>query len=238
MKLIKTITRNDSVRRILCWLGAQYIKLVYATGRWDVIGGDIPKRLLDQGRPFIVCFWHNRLLMMPYAWRQPHPFHMLISSHPDGQLIARTVAHFNFRTVAGSTTRGGTAALRTLLKLLADGACIGVTPDGPQGPRMIASEGAVNIARLAGAPIIPISYSISRRRVLRTWDRFIIALPFARGVIAWGEPIEVARDLDDAALEQLRRTVEDGLNAITNQADSLCGCPPIEPAATTEHAVS
>ncbi len=230
MTPFKKTLRNDTVRRVLCWLGAQYIRLVHATGRWTVVGGDIPRRFRDDGKPFIVCFWHGRLLMMGYCWDCRLPFYMLISRHPDGQIIARTIGHFGFDTVGGSTTRGGAAALRTLVRTLKAGGYVGMTPDGPRGPRMRAGDGAITVARLSGAPIIPATYGISRRRVLGTWDRFVLALPFGRGVLVWGDPIHVDRGADADALETARRQVEDGLNAITAEADRLCGCTPVEPA--------
>ncbi len=87
------------------------------------------------------------------------------------------------------------------------------------------------MARLARVPILTASYSASRRRVLQSWDRFIVPLPFARGVFVWGEPVTVPADADDAALEAARQALEDRLNAITGEADRRCGWPAIEPAA-------
>ena len=234
VSLIKTITRKEIVRRFLCWLGARYIRFVYASSRWQIIRGDIPKKFYDLNQPFILSFWHGRLLMMPYCWDDTQPIHTLTSSHSDGQFLARTVAHFGIKTIVGSTTRGGTAALRGILNVLKEGECIGITPDGPRGPRMRASDGIINIARLAGVPIIPASYGISRRRVLGSWDRFILAKPFSKGVIVWGEPITVDRNAEGVALEAARLAVENGLNAVTNEADTLCGCATIEPAPLSE----
>jgi lysophospholipid acyltransferase (LPLAT)-like uncharacterized protein len=101
---------------------------------------------------------------------------------------------------------------------------------------MRSSDGIVSVARLAGAPVLQATYAVSRRRVLGTWDRFVVPLPFARGVIAWGEPIAVARELDAAGVDAVRRRIEDALNAITAEADRLCGQPAIEPAPVAEGA--
>jgi lysophospholipid acyltransferase (LPLAT)-like uncharacterized protein len=232
----KKFLRSDILRRVLCWLAAGYLRFAHATSRWTIVGGDVPDRLLRDGRSFIVAFWHNRLLMMPYAWMRPVPFRMLISQHRDGQLIARTVAYFGIDTIAGSTSRGGVGALRALVKALREGACVGITPDGPRGPRMRASDGIVNIARLAGAPVLPATYAVSRRRVLDTWDRLLVPLPFAHGVIAWSEPIEMPRDLDDAGVAAMRRRIEDALIAVTAEADRRCGQAAIEPAPPVEEA--
>lgn len=232
----KKALQSEALRRALCWLAAHYVRFVHATSRWTVVRGDVPDRLLKEGRSFIVAFWHGRLLLMPYAWMRPVPFFMLISRHRDGQLIARTVAYFGIATIAGSTTRGGAGALRALVKALNDGACVGITPDGPRGPYMRASDGIVSVARLAGVPVLPATYAISRRRVLATWDRFVVPLPFARGVIAWGEPIAVARDLDAAGVDAVRRRIEDALNTVTAEADRQCGQPAIDPAPLPEGA--
>lgn len=230
MRPVKRILANDAVRGFLCWLGSLYIRLVFATGRWTVVGGDIPRRLWDSGRPFILCFWHGRLLMMPYCWDRTHPIHMLISEHRDGRIIARTVGHFGIETVVGSKGRSGAAALRAMLGLLKAGDCVGITPDGPRGPRMRASDGIVTVARLSGAPIVPASFGVSRRRLLSSWDRFLVALPLTRGVVVWGQPIEVPRDADVKALETARAEVERTLNAITADADARFGQPRVEAA--------
>ena len=102
--------------------------------------------------------------MIPMAWQRLAPMHMLISAHRDGRIIADAVTYFGIQSIAGSTRRGGSAALRAMLKRLEAGDCVGITPDGPRGPAMVASSGIVNLARLAGAPIVPIVFATSRRR--------------------------------------------------------------------------
>jgi lysophospholipid acyltransferase (LPLAT)-like uncharacterized protein len=234
--LFKRLLQSDALRGAACWIGAQYIRLVRATGRWHVEGGELPNRLWDEGKPFILAFWHGRLLMMPYSWRRGMRMHMLISQHRDGELIARTIGHFDLGTVRGSAAKpgkqrdkGGMAAMRAMARALAQGEYVGITPDGPRGPRMRASEGIVALARLSGAPVIPAAYATSNRKVLSTWDRFVIALPFSRGVFVWGKPIHVAKDAKGEALESARLAVENELNAVTARADMLVGRPVIEP---------
>lgn len=228
---IKALLKSDTARRFACWLGASYIRFVHASGRWRVVRGEAAQRKWRDGEPFIVSFWHGRLLMMPYCWRSAQPVSMLISSHRDGRVIARVIRHFNIAAIFGSTSRGGTRALRSMVKALKAGESIGVTPDGPRGPRMRASDGVITLARLSGAPILPAAYSAARGRVLGSWDRFLLALPFSRGVIVWGEPVHVARNADRGALEDARRRLEDRMNAITEEADRLVGRQPVSPAA-------
>jgi lysophospholipid acyltransferase (LPLAT)-like uncharacterized protein len=117
-----------------------------------------------------------------------------------------------------------------MLKALKAGEVVGITPDGPRGPRMRASDGIVTVARMAGVPVVPVTYAVARRRVLSTWDRFVLPLPFSAGVFAWGPPIEVPRDLDAAGIETVRRRIETELTGLADAADRMCGCPPVEPA--------
>ncbi|MEE9301862.1 MAG: lysophospholipid acyltransferase family protein [Alphaproteobacteria bacterium] len=226
----KRITASDRVRPALCWFAAQYIRFVFALSRWRVVRGEIPDAYWDRGESFILALWHGRFLMLPYCWRRGAPVNMLISQHRDGELIAKTIRHFGLGSLRGSTRRGGSAALRAMVKALKQGTYVGITPDGPRGPRMRANLGAVSVARLSGAPIVPVTYSVSRRRVLNSWDRFVLAWPFSSGVFVWGQPIEVSREADEAALEAARSELEAELNAITREADGLMGQAAIEPA--------
>lgn len=233
----RRIRKSEAMRRIGCWIVAQYIRIVWATGRWNVLNGAVPERFWREGKPFIIGFWHGRLLILPAMWPRRSKISMLISMHRDGELIANAIGYFGHGTVRGSAAkpgstkdRGGAAALRGMLKALKANEYVGITPDGPRGPRMRATEGIVTVSRVSGAPIIPCSYSARSRKVLGTWDRFIIPLPFTRGVIVWGEPIYIARDADAASLETARLAVEGGLNAVTLAADQAMGVDPVEPA--------
>ncbi|MEO5336115.1 MAG: lysophospholipid acyltransferase family protein [Magnetospirillum sp. WYHS-4] len=229
MSLLKRVLKSEGFRRFVCWLGAQYIRFVHAGGRWRVVRGEVPRAFWDRGEPFILCFWHGRILMMPYCWDRTKPIHMLISQHRDGRLISHTVSHFGIHTVAGSSSKGGLEALRTMLKKLKGGECVGITPDGPRGPRMRASDGIVAVARLSGAAVIPCTFSAAKGRLLGSWDRFLVAAPFSAGTFVWGEPIRVARDADAATQEQARLAIEAALNTITAEADALCGKASVEP---------
>jgi lysophospholipid acyltransferase (LPLAT)-like uncharacterized protein len=156
---------------------------------------------------------------------------MLISSHPDGRLISRTVAHFGIDTIAGSSRRGGLEALLGMVRKLRHGESVGITPDGPRGPRMRAGNGPIAVARISGATIIPAAASVSRRMVLNTWDKLIVALPFGQGATVWGEPIRVARDAGAEDMASARLRLETELTRVTNAADAAVGVTPIEPAA-------
>ena len=218
MAVLKSLMRRTGPRAAACWLGARYIKLVQRTGRWRIEGAEFPERLLADNKPFLVAFWHGRLMMMSEAWPYDTPFRMVISHHADGELISKTIRILGFGTLAGSTSRGGVSVLRGMLRALAAGDCVGITPDGPRGPRMRAAPGAVQAARLAGVPILPIAFTARPNRMAHSWDRMMIPLPFGRGVFRWGAPIEATGRLEEA------------LNRLVRDLDDEMGLPLVEPA--------
>ena len=205
------------------------MRLVWWTGRWEAVGQPFADELFQRDDPLIVVFWHGRMFMMPFGSRFREKVHVLISGHWDGRLIARTMSHFRIPTVTGSTRRGGAEAILRLRRIIRHGGVACVTPDGPRGPRMRASEGVIHLARLTGATIMPISFAARPRRVFSSWDRFVLPLPFCKGLFLWGEPIVVPSDADDATIEAKRRAVEDSLNDLTHRADARMGLPKIDP---------
>jgi len=222
MSLHKRLLKHPLTIRCIAFLAACYMGFVYRTTRWQTIGWEKPQKYWNEGKPFIATFWHNRLLMVLFGWTDPRAFHVLISSHSDGQLIAKTVAHHGMQTIAGSSSKGGLDALRSLLKVLKGGGFIGITPDGPKGPRFEVSDGTINLAKLSGCDIIPFTYAIQRRKVLRSWDRFILALPFSKGIFAWGDPVSVPRKISEADLKHFKEDLCRKMHKITDEADALC----------------
>mgnify|MGYP006083465295 CR=1 FL=1 len=226
----KAIFRNRAVQSILGALAGFYLWLVRVTSSWTRENDAATAKAWSGAEPVIVAFWHNRLLLMPYCWRSKAPFHMLISSHADGRLIAKTIKWHGISTVTGSSSKGGTDALRQLIRFIKEGTSVGITPDGPRGPRMQSSDGALSLAKLSGAVIVPAAAATSRRRVLNTWDRLVVPLPFSRGACVWGNPIKVPRESTAEDLERIRKKLETSLIDVSNRADALVGQDDIAPA--------
>lgn len=229
MRTHKRLMKLQFVQELLAWAASLYIRLLRVSVRWDVVQDPKSAALMAAGGPVIGCFWHGSMLsMMPL---QPHGrgLHVLISGHRDGLFISRCIKHLGIKTVSGSSRRGGSLALRRMTRLLSKGDIVLITPDGPRGPRMRAKAGAIKAAQLSAAPIIPLGAAATRARTLASWDRFCLPLPFTRGVILWGPPINVPRDADPQALESLRLSLENALNALTAKAQERCGQPAIEP---------
>jgi lysophospholipid acyltransferase (LPLAT)-like uncharacterized protein len=193
---VKKFIRQDIVVKLLTRLAAAYIRFVYNTTRWVVLHGQTPAGLVDQKQGFIVSFWHQRLFMAVCGWVYPSPFSMIISSHGDGQLIAKTVQRFGILWIAGSTSKGGAQALKGAIRRLKAGEVVGITPDGPRGPKFKAQSGVIAMAHISDAPIVPFTYAMTHEITLKTWDEFKLPLPFGRGVILWGKPIRILKKMN------------------------------------------
>lgn len=222
MERIRNILKNLLVNHFFPSLAACYIRFVFFTSHWKTVGREIPQSYFDAKKPFILCFWHGRLGMMACCWVwKKNPIRMLLSAHKDGRLIGQTVAHFGIQSISGSTQKKGTQALREMIQTLKNGQVVGITPDGPRGPNQVASLGVITLAKLARVDMIPITFSMSRNRRLKTWDRFLLPLPFGRGVFLWGHPISPPMKGETLEMEHKRTELEQVLTALQNEADEL-----------------
>ncbi|NQU10521.1 lysophospholipid acyltransferase family protein [bacterium] len=201
------------------WFVRILVTLIGVTLRYRV---DDPPGLLarPQSGPLIFAFWHNRIFLMPHLfrkyWRRRGRARVavLVSRSKDGSLLAGVLAAFRLRCVRGSTSRGGTEALRELTRLVEAGYDVGITPDGPRGPRYAVQPGVVNLAQLTGVPIVPVSYDVSWKYTFHSWDAFQLPLPFGRCRVRVGVPLVVPRDADSALVEHKRLELERDLRSL------------------------
>jgi lysophospholipid acyltransferase (LPLAT)-like uncharacterized protein len=149
----------------------------------------------------------------------------MISQSRDGEMIARVVDILGWRSVRGSSSRGGSRALKEVRSLTKQGFRIGHIVDGPQGPFGVIKPGLLTIAQFAGAPILPVIMSAQRRWVFNSWDRFMVPKPFSKVLIRFGTPIAVPRRLDAHAFEDLRRQTEARLKDLYAQTDLIWSKP-------------
>ena len=227
---MKAILKSDAFQSCVAWLLSKYLSFVFYTTRWKFENFHILQDYIDRGEPFIAAFWHNRLAMMTYGWKNKKiPFYMIISLNSDGRLISRIIKDKKIATISGSSSRGGDQVIRDAVLRLQEGGYVGITPDGPRGPRYSCAEGIVQIARLAKVDMIPATYSIKRRKVIGSWDKLIFPLPFSKGVFKIGEPVEYEAYLKDDKVEEAREEFRKRLMDITSEADKSCGHEPFEP---------
>lgn len=168
--------------------------------------------------PAIYAVWHARLLLLPYLYGH-RGARVLISRSRDGEMVARLVRRFGFVVVRGSSSRGGAGGLRGLARALGEGHSVIVVPDGPRGPAETVKPGVVTLARLTGAPVVPLSVAGSAEWRARSWDGFRIPKPFARCVVRFGEPLRVTPSRDRGDAEATRKDIEAALREVTWQVD-------------------
>lgn len=212
--------REPAWRRWAPPLAAAFIRGLGRTMRIETVNREAIAKRWAAGEPTIIAFWHGRQLMLPLAYGG-RGLDILISRHRDGELISRAMRSFGFSAVRGSTTRGGAVALKRLIGRGRGGRDLAVTPDGPKGPRQVVQPGVIHLAKLTGLPIFPLTFSASKKKVLKTWDGFLVPYPFARGVFYWGEPLWVPRDADAAQFEACRVALERALNTMTERVDRM-----------------
>jgi lysophospholipid acyltransferase (LPLAT)-like uncharacterized protein len=198
-------------RRLLAaWLGSCRI---------DSFGLDGYAQARQAGKPVIILIWHGRLLVAPYYFRK-RGIAALVSPSRDGEFIARIVGGWGFRVVRGSSSHPIIRAWADMKEELQRGGELIIIPDGPRGPDRKLKSGALKLARDTGAVLVPFSFSASRKRFLRSWDRFLLVCPFSRIAAVGGTPVSVPPDAGDEALRALRGDVEAALIALDADADA------------------
>lgn len=232
--MFRRLIRSDAAQALLARLLGLYLAGVYRTTRWTLLG-EANLRAAFAGpdgatRPVIGAFWHERLPMMPRLWlealrRVPGlggtRAHVLVSRHRDGRFIGEVVRRFRLEMVHASTSRGGATGMRVLLRVLAGGDTVVITPDGPRGPPRVAAPGVAQLAAVAGLPVLPCAARTTRARVLPSWDRMVLPLPFGHGVLVVGPAIAVDRADPLAALP----AIEAALSAACDAADAWVAAP-------------
>jgi lysophospholipid acyltransferase (LPLAT)-like uncharacterized protein len=206
------------VEKLGPWLAYWVVRLLAKTMRFEVLHSEIPESFWKKKIPVIGAFWHSRLLMMPVVYRG-NRLSFLVSPHRDGQVVGRAFKKFGFMPILGSTHKGGSHALQGMIRAIREGYDVAIVPDGPRGPSERVQLGVIELARRTGAPILPVSFSASKRKIMKTWDRFLLPIPFSKGIFIWGEPIYVDPKGDRDYLEERRALLERRLNELTEEAD-------------------
>jgi lysophospholipid acyltransferase (LPLAT)-like uncharacterized protein len=227
---LRNILSRPVSRQLASWCGKTYIDLIHHSTRWRYIAetSHTLEELVEK-RPIIFCVWHGRQLMMPKLWPPTVQLSVVGSTSRDGRLALATAERFRIKVIPRSRGSGSSNAARVILAVLRSGHAVGLTPDGSRGPRMRVAKGVVELAKLSGCPLVPATYSCSNAIILSSWDRFMLPLPFGRGVFSVGAPIDVDRAASPAQIEEARFALERQMNMMTAAADAAVGRAPIMP---------
>ncbi len=178
---------GDWTLRVLAPLALLVISILARTWRYGTRNAEGWQRLRAQGKAFVFVLWHGSLLPLTY-WHRHRDIATLISEHRDGEVIARIVHAWGYRTLRGSSTRGGSRALLEIVRELERGSVVAITPDGPRGPAHKFQPGALVAAQRANVPVVPMAMHVDRAWRFGSWDEFLVPKPFARVTISWGDP--------------------------------------------------
>jgi lysophospholipid acyltransferase (LPLAT)-like uncharacterized protein len=187
------------------FIGSLLIRFLYFTNKKNF---HAPETITDE--PVIFACWHGELLMLPYFYKyyrkKPHA-KLLISPHFDGKLISRTVRYFGLETLVGSSDKNPVRVLMQAIKAIKEGYDIGITPDGPKGPRHEVADGIIIMAQKTKAKIVLVEVKPSKFWQLNSWDRFTIPKPF--GILNYYASSEI--DISGMELEDARKLLKEGL---------------------------
>ncbi len=217
-------------RRLLYFLGLpiarSFLRLLTSTYRYQpVIGEENILPLIKNATVSAPCYWHqNHILCSTYMreWiKRGYKLCFLVSGSVDGEVPERIVRAWGAEVIRGSANQSGALALRDQQQMMKNGYSIVTAVDGPRGPKLEVKTGAILMARIADVPIIPIACAADRAWHMNTWDGFIIPKPFARVIVAIGEPYRITSDVALNELETKRLAVQQKIKSVTTECEDV-----------------
>lgn len=200
-------------------LGYWIIRLICATLRWETKEALSTDSIRAAGRQMILTFWHGRIFMATYFFRN-RGIVVMTSRNRDGEYIARVIQRFGYGAARGSSSRGSHQATVECLRAMKSGRDLGLTIDGPRGPRYVAKPGAAYLAKKSGNPVVPFNIAVEKKWVMRSWDHFQIPMPFSRAIVLVGNPIYVDADTTREQMQIIEAHIQRSLDELRDRSDS------------------
>lgn len=214
-----TFDRSLQARRaaLVARCTALLFRLLHRTCHFTLIGQEYEQEALSHGKSIIYTAWHGTFPGVAYYFRDRNGM-LMVSPSRDGDRAARVLPHLGYETVRGSSGKGSGMALRKIVSHLKSGQPGGFIADGSRGPAQVAQKGILILARHTQAPLVPVSMAAKPCWRFRSWDRTILAKPFARIAMVFGPPIWVDAVASVAEIEVARQDLEDTLNRLAASA--------------------
>jgi hypothetical protein len=222
-----SMRRMSSLRCLYYFLGLPVLRgalrLLWWTYRVEkVIGQDVAERILANGEVCGPCYWHQHHILCTILireWiRRGFKACFLVSASVDGDVPARIAQAWGAEVIRGSANQTGALVLRDMHQAIRRGLSIVTTADGPSGPKYEFKAGAVLMARIVSAPLVPLACAADRAWYLKRWDNFMIPKPFARIVLAVGEPLSVPADTPLDRIDEYRVRMQNAVNRLVEQS--------------------
>ncbi len=219
--LVKRFLSSSVGMFLVSLIGAGIIAVLNYSNLWRHVNrSHLTDALKKSPRPILIT-WHEQLTAFPVIMGLFNSFSVLCSPHSDGRVIGYILRRFGHRAIWGSSNRQPTAALRALVREVKEGRAIAISPDGPRGPAHILAPGAISLAMMTGAPIVPAVWRSRRQWRAGGWDRMRFMKPFGRGIVLYGEPIFIPKTSDRDELERLRQDVEARFMALDRAVEAM-----------------
>ena len=195
------------------------IRTLGPTLRYEVLGWQHAERVYGSKKQCIWAFWH-RVIIPVVWWRRNHGVVVMNTTAFDGQWTRKVIEWLGFGTAQGSSSRGGLRGLAVMAKRLGEGLDCAFTIDGPRGPRYVAKPGPVMLARKTGCPVMVFHIGVDRGKTFeKTWDHFLLPMPFARALMLFAPPIYVPADADQEMLEAKHAEMQRELERVRDIAE-------------------
>ncbi|PYS55984.1 MAG: hypothetical protein DMG13_01975 [Acidobacteria bacterium] len=204
---------------LIGWIGYFVIGIIGRTIRWQSVGDAYLEEIYKSGNRAIFTFWHGRIFPATYYWRN-RGIVVMTSMNRDGEAIAQCIRRFGYGAARGSSSRGGFRALVEMARHIRQGRDTAFTIDGPRGPRYVAKQGPVLLARKTGAAIFCFHISMQHKIRLKSWDEFQVPLPFTRAVVLKASPIWVTPNASEEDLRGLHQQMQATLDELRAKGDS------------------
>ena len=198
------------------------LKVISMTFSYIVINGEGLTPLQNKKIQVIYAYWH-RGNFGPVLYYRNTGVASLVSSSLDGEIATRIVNAFGFKTARGSTFRGAAAGLMEIKRMAEQGMDIAINTDGPRGPEKSVGNGTLYLSKLTGLPIVPFGFFCDKKIRLKSWDKTIIIMPFAKCLFKFGEPVTVPPDADDETIEKYRALVYEQLLRLNADCEAYFG---------------
>lgn len=197
--------------KIILWLWAK-------SSPMTVLGLQEYHELRRTGKPVIFLVWHGRIFLVPYFFRR-RGIAPLVSPSEDGEIAAQIMSRWGYRLIRGSGSHAIIRAWNKMKQELQEGREVIIVPDGPRGPNRKMKLGGLKLAQETGAYLVPFTFSASRKKILRSWDHFLMFPPFSKVVAIYGRPFQLDPDLKEDELERERQRIEDCMKELDETAD-------------------
>lgn len=206
---------------VLTLLNYLLIKGISLTMRTRFSGEAPVRKMLESNRPFVMAFFHGRQFLLVHQIRK-WPNTVMLNISYLGEIMARTLRMFGYVVVRGSSKRSANRVLAELIRNVRGGRIAIFAVDGPRGPYREFKPGAVFAAKKLGVPLVPVTTAAWPGLTLtKLWDRFLIPLPFSRGLVLFGEPVLLDGDLSKESIDKDCKRMGRILVELEEEADVL-----------------